>query len=180
MTVHPTEPPHGIEPFAVLSALLADPFADVDAVLRAHTLDRAAWQAIEARWAERFLGADGAALADRFGAVFALTLKNPAEPGCPDTEREDDPRFLSAPQPWREEAARVGRDTPSTPSTLPSAQRVGEHPLAATAPIDPRSVRPALPFTSEPQRPPDSLSGTLESATVLPTVPVLPFVVTKP
>jgi hypothetical protein len=36
MTARPTEPPRGIEPFMVLCALLADPFADVDAVLRKH------------------------------------------------------------------------------------------------------------------------------------------------
>ncbi len=164
MTTHPAEPPHGIEPFAVLSALLA---LARTAVLRDHGLDEERWKAIEAGWAQRFQAEDGEALTERFRAVYAYALQNPDAPPCPPTEPTGAPRFLSSePQPWREEAAQV-----------PPVPRPARHPLAGTAAFDPSQVRPALPFTPPP-RTAHPLAATLESPAGLPVTPALPF--TKP
>jgi len=163
MTTHPAEPPHGIESFAVLSALLALARA---AVLRDHGLDEQRWKAIEAGWAQRAQAEDGEALINRFHAVYGHTLQNPDSPPCPSTEPTGAPRFLSSePQPWREEAAQV-----------PPAPRPAPHPLAGTAVFEPSEVRPAPPIT--PPRPAQPLAATLESPAGLPVGPALPL--TKP
>jgi hypothetical protein len=46
------DPVDTVERFAELSALLDDPFAKEEEVLRAAGLDRDAWERIEARWLE--------------------------------------------------------------------------------------------------------------------------------
>lgn len=162
MTPHPSDPPDGIEPFAVLSARLAAARA---ALLREHGLDELRWTAIEAAWAERFQREEGEALAARFRALHAAALHNLAELAGPPTEPAAPPAFLSQEaQPWREEAAKV-----------PPAPRAGAHPLAGTAAPDLRSLRPALPFAPPAPRAPHPLAATLESPTGLPLGPALPF-----
>jgi hypothetical protein len=69
------DPVDTIERFAELSALLDDPFAEEDEVLRAAGLDAEAWEAIQARWVGELRGGSGDVedLARRFGKMYRET-----------------------------------------------------------------------------------------------------------
>jgi hypothetical protein len=135
MPVHPTEPPHGVDAFATLSALMAHPFADAPALLKEQGIDEAAWRSIEARWADCFQAVDGEPLADRFGDVFAATVRSLIEPAVPSTEREADPHALADVAP------------PVSGAASPVSPPRPANPLAATleSPVG-LPLAPALPF----------------------------------
>ncbi len=85
------DPVDTIERFAELSALLEDPFADEEEVLRGAGLDSGAWDAIQRRWMARLSSsANASALSGRFGAVFVATkerlARGAASEGVPSTE----------------------------------------------------------------------------------------------
>jgi hypothetical protein len=139
------DPVDTIERFAELSALLEDPFADEEKVLRSAGLDSGAWDAIQRRWMARISSsAEAAALSGRFGAVYVATkerlARGAASEGVPPTEPAL-PGFLSA--------------------VVPDAG--GEPPPVPHAPV----FAPATRTTS-------TLADTLESAQAIP-LPPLPF-----
>jgi hypothetical protein len=162
MTAPAPDPVDTIERFAELSAQQDDPFADADAVLRAVGLDEDAWEIIERRWMERLAsggpGVEG--LSERFGEVYAatrqrLSVGTLAGP-VPDTLPTGAAFLSSEAQPWRAEAAEVGRHL-----------AVEVPPLMATGGTTP-------PATVLPRVPASSCAETLESPTGLP-IPALPF-----
>jgi hypothetical protein len=197
------DPVDTIERFAEISALLDDPFAEEDEVLRALGLDADGWDEIEARWLLRLRAEDAAPLGKRFGKAYRETVERlkgvaPSTEEIADTEPEG-PGFLTPDaQPWRAEAAAVGRAAVGAAPPL----------LAAPEPASPRTVRaappvvdvaatftgaaptgPALPFQTPSNVPPDatmplgavlprpsdfSVEDTLENAGALPG-PVTPF-----
>jgi hypothetical protein len=162
-----------IEPlmaFAVLSAHLADPFADRAVVLRGAGFDEARWKETEDAWAQRFREPGGEVHAASFMELFTKALGDAvAANTSADGDPPDSARFLTPEaQPWRAEAARVGRETDA-------AMPPPAHPLACTAQIPLAALRRAVPFGPPPDVSP--LGDTLEAGARLP-LPALPF--TKP
>jgi hypothetical protein len=173
------DPVDTIERFAELSALLDDPYAEEDETLRARGLDRAGWAAIEARWLRAIRGGevDQEALL-RYSKTYGATraqLDGAAPSTVPDTE-PDGRGFLSPDaQPWRAEAAAVGRELaeapprliPPAPPTLPTGCTAVDETLDSPVVLP----LPALPFE---RRAESSPAGTLDLP-VSATRPALPF-----
>jgi hypothetical protein len=181
-----------IERFAELCAWLDDPFTDRSAVLRALGLDAARWRRIEDQWMARLINPAAEALVLKFGDVYASTRTSlmcaPADTPAP---AAPDPRFLSAEaQPWREEAAQVGKVVEDAPPTVRSTpppaaappRAPGAPPHAGTLDVDMRRLRPALPFVAGASSalppsvpaPPSPRTGTLDAPKRLGPPPV-PF-----
>jgi hypothetical protein len=144
-----------IDRYAELCARLDDMFVPRAATLGAAGLDEQAWITISAEWAERLCASEGAALAERFGEVYAATrrrLRAPALLGAP----EGDPQFMSTEaQAWRAEAARVSLDatgnapalqTPDAEETWPSARANDALATVELGRLLPFAQRAALPF----------------------------------
>ncbi|APR86121.1 hypothetical protein A7982_12294 [Minicystis rosea] len=159
------DPVDTIERFAELSALLDDPFADEHEILHAFGLDAEAWDAIEARWIARMRAGDGDAesLARLFGKSYRETTQRVKHGDASKVDVDDTlptgAAFLSTEaQPWRDEAATVGRDLTATPPPL----------------LDAQPIPPAPPTRPTGAPPPPAVADTLETSHPLP-VPPLPF-----
>jgi hypothetical protein len=164
------DPVDTIERFAELSALLDDPFAEEEEILRASGLDTQAWEATEARWLGQLRagGSDIEDLARRFGKTYRettarLAATTPTREPIPET-LPTGVGFLSAEaQPWRADAALIGREVVAEAPPLNAADTLEE---AISFPV------PPLPFFTHRAEPaPDA---TLELGAVLP-MPALPF-----
>lgn len=157
------DPVDTIERFAEISALLDDTFADEDEVLRASGLDAETWDRIEARWLTRLKEVEGIELGKRFGKAYRETVQRIAG-RAPSTEEaadtEPDGFLNSTAQPWRAEAAEVGRGAVGAPPPLLAAPEATLH-LGAVLPRAPAAPSP-------------DVGETLDSAGPLP-LPVLPF-----
>ena len=171
------DPVDTIEGFAELVAALDDPFAEEAEVLRAAGLDEESWEAIVKRWMDQAALANPTDdLAARFAKIYAEARQrqatgSAAEP-APDTEPTDT-GFLSAEaQPWRAEAAMVGRDIALEP--LPRAASVHPPTPVDTVECPVWRPRPALPFHSAATPSHAAADATLEPGAHLP-LPALPF-----
>ena len=181
------DPVDTIERFAALSARLEDPFADEAGVLSAAGLDEAAWDAVQERWARRISTTspdEARALSARFGEAFAeekrrLEAADRPPSTIPDTW-PDGAGFLSAEaQPWRAEAASVGREPSAAPAmviTAPDREPVSPRRLGVAETLESPGPLPlpVLPFAPAPAPRADSPDATLELGAVLP-IAALPF-----
>lgn len=84
-----------IERFAELSALLDEPFADRQAVLRAAGLDDERWTDVVERWAALLATAEGEVLAVRFGDAFVAARRPCGRPKLEAAPEPMAPRFPS-------------------------------------------------------------------------------------
>ena len=177
------DPVDTVERFAELSAALDDPFAEEAEVLGAAGLDSARWATIEESWLLRMhsSGSEAPDLVARFGQTYKATREtlsgaSKAALGVPDT-LPDGAGFLSSQaQPWRAEAALVGRDVAGESPPLVGAPRDAEPPsVADTLETGAPLPIPALPFQAP--EPPRSAGpeATLELGACLP-VAALPFI----
>ncbi len=182
----PADPADSVDRFAELSALLADPFADRAAILRAAGLDAERWRQVQEGWAGCLQ--EGGPVAERFAAVYDKilgALGAPAVPlaraghapggGPPSTTAPScgDRRLGVAGGPDATGQERTGA-TEAGPEPLgsPPTQRSPEPPPSARAlPVAPdvghgatRSVVPRRPQSS----PPNPFGETLEAGTRLP------------
>ena len=178
------DPVDTVERFAELSATLDDPFAEEHEVLHAAGLDSQRWASIEARWLLQLQSnaSDGTPdLAARFGQTYKATRErlagaNKAALGVPDTLPDGAGFLASEAQPWRAEAALVGREAAGESPPLVGAPRDAEPPsVADTLETGAPLPIPALPFQALEVPRSDGPDATLELGACLP-VAALPFI----
>jgi hypothetical protein len=168
-----------IESFAELTAQLDHPFADRVAVLRSAGLDEAAYRCHCDRWTADLAAAPSPALARRFGETYVRAVHALAAAPREDAAAMPDPRFLNADvQPFREEAAVVGREMVEVPSRL----FIDHNPAPAPAPptrVMMREPQPpssvVAPFVPPSMRHFTDIRETELAAGPPPDGPVLPF-----
>lgn len=171
------DPVDTVERFAELSALQDDPFAEQDEVLRAAGLDDETWEAIEKRWMDRLSsgGSDVEELTGRFGKTYSETRQRlaigVAAGPVPDTQPTGAGFLSTEAQPWRAEAAEVGRDVaPEAPPRVAHTVRS----VADTLDCPTCLPVPLLPFHSAATPSHAAPDATLEPGAHLP-LPALPF-----
>jgi hypothetical protein len=164
-----------VELFADLMVRLDDPFGDRGVVLAAAGLDEEQYRSLVTGWRTRF-DRDEGRLGERFADAYGerrASLAARREREASGAAAPADARFLNAEAlGFREEAARVARETADAPPPL----HAPEHEVAAAAP-GPGSVPPPAPPLVA--RPPERFAGTADISAFVPRVAV-PFAAANP
>lgn len=194
-----------VQRFAEIMSALSDPFASRDAVLSKTGHAAASWERVEREWTARIAQDTTGELARAYAESFSRAgVRNDVVEPSP-----EDPRFLSAPQPFRTEAAAVqlsasgeGRqkldleDEPTWPSETALVNRTAEipcHRVSAAMPFQPVGAEEKSGFHRTPAprriheppiRPASGAGETLERTMEVPVFArpsrVLPFEAPRP